>query len=168
MVWMVPVCLAVTMLPRVPAGGASAAKETHCVVDVTGQAASGELQTSAPRCFSTFSAAMEAAGLPPDVARRPRAQLLAQPAATASSLGVHFDGLNRTGSSYTVSGAGCTGGWLNLPAAWINRVSSTQNGCGHVWHYDGSNLTNASEATTGTGGNLSLVNNLTNSIQYLP
>jgi hypothetical protein len=167
--WMVLVGVALTVIPLVPGGVASAAKETHCVVAVTGQAADGELQTTAPQCFSTFSAAMEAAGVPASLAREPRARLLAQPAvATTFNLGVHFDGLNKTGSSFTVTGADCTGGWLNLSAAWINRVSSTANGCGHIWHFDGNNLTGSSQVTTSSNWNLTTLNNLTNSIQYLP
>jgi hypothetical protein len=167
--WLVPVGLALTVVPMFPAGAASAARETHCVVAVTGEAPSGELQTTAPRCFSTFSAAMEAAGVPADIARQPRSELLAQPAVvTTFNLGVHFDGLNKTGSSFTVTGADCTGGWLNLSAAWINRVSSTANGCGHIWHFDGYNLTGSSQATTSSTWNLTSLNNLTNSIQYLP
>jgi hypothetical protein len=68
-----------------------------------------------------------------------------------------------------VVGANCVGGWLNLPPEWINRVSSTLHGCGHIRHFDGYNLVSPNQMTIYPGGNLAAsMNNRTNSIQYLP
>jgi hypothetical protein len=83
-------------------------------------------------------------------------------------IGVHWDGPGLTGSSFTVIGSSCSGGWLNLNALWTNRVSSTQNYCPVIRHYDGYGLTGSHEDTYAPGGNLGFMNNATNSIQYLP
>jgi hypothetical protein len=132
-----------------PAGAVSAPPQ-HCVVHVTGQKASGEMTVSAPRCHSTFAAAMAEVGLADFV------------------LATHYDLPNfdaSAGSTSTV-GSSCTGGWLNTSAAWNNRIGSTRNGCPSVIHYDLANLGGASATTVGTGGNLGAMNNRTSSIQY--
>ena len=139
----------------VTAPGATAApREEHCVVRVLGQRPTGELETTAPTCAPT------------------RDQALARSGATADAdvpIGYHYDGVDLTGSSFTVVGSSCVGGWLNLPATWVNRVSSTLHGCPHIRHFDGNNLTGASQMTVYPGGNLAAaMNNKTNSIQYLP
>jgi hypothetical protein len=124
----------------------------HCVVRVTGTKPTGELVTTSPVCSTDRGRALRAAGV--TLADVP--------------IGVHFDGAGLTGSSFTVVGSTCSGGWLNLSALWINRVSSTQNFCPVIRHFDGYNLTSASEDTLSPGGNLSSLNNKANSIQYLP
>jgi hypothetical protein len=83
-------------------------------------------------------------------------------------IGVHYDGASLTGSSLTVMGADCTGGWLNAPAGWSNRISSTAHGCPRIRHYDGYWLVSPEETTLWPGGNLLALNNRTSSIQYLP
>ena len=142
------------------AEGAEPAKaspaEEHCVVRVIDQAADGELRTTKPVCSATRDTALRRAG----------GQLDVQTADWA--IGIHFDGPAYTGSSFTVVGADCTGGWLNLNAAWINRVSSTMHGCPRIRHFDGYNLATPSETTLYPGANLLSNNNKTNSIQYLP
>lgn len=135
------------------AGGAPAPPEEHCVVRVTGQAPTGQLQLTRPVCAPTRGAAVRAAG----------------PSATADwAIGTHFDGAGLTGSSLTVYGADCTGGWLNLPAGWSNRISSTAHGCPRIRHYDGFWLISPEETTLWPGGNLVALNNRPSSIQYLP
>jgi hypothetical protein len=84
------------------------------------------------------------------------------------TIGVHFDGFSFTGDSFTVVGDDCSGGWLNLSASWVNRISSTMHGCPRIRHFDGYNLTFTSQTTVAPGGNLLLLANATNSIQYLP
>jgi hypothetical protein len=146
---------AVTMVTPTAGGSeprAALTKEQHCVVRVIDKAADGELRTTAPVCSATRADAMRQLGTE----------------ATDWPIGIHFDGPAYTGSSFTVVGADCTGGWLNLNAAWINRVSSTMNGCPRIRHFDGYNLVTPSETTLYPGANLLSLNNKTNSIQYLP
>jgi hypothetical protein len=142
-----------------PAAGAARAPasppEEHCVVQVVGQdAATGEVRLSDLTCDRTRDVALRRAG--------------AATAAADHPIGVHFDGAGYTGSSLTVVGADCTGGWLNLPAAWNNRISSTLNGCPRIRHFDGANLTPPEQTTLSPGGNLLSLNNKASSIQYLP
>ena len=86
-------------------------------------------------------------------------------AAASGTLGVHYDGSNFTGSSITVSGTSCSGGYTNLSTDWRNRISSTVNGCPVVRFFDGVNLSGISE-TRLTSGNLIALNNRSDSIQY--
>lgn len=132
--------------------GAAAPREEHCVVHVVGRAADGALVTTTPVCAASLTTARSAAGV----------------SAADWVIGQHFDGQNLTGSSFQVVGDSCIGGWLNLPGTWINRVSSTYNGCPLIRHFDGYNLTGTSASTVHPGGNLpAALNNKTNSIQYL-
>lgn len=126
----------------------------HCVVRVIDVRDSGEMRTTEPMCGSSREAAMSAVS--------------AGGSATTFAIGVHFDGPAYTGSSFTVVGDDCTGGWLNLNAAWINRVSSTLHGCPRIRHFDRYNLTGTSQTTLAPGANLSALNNAANSLQYLP
>ena len=145
---------AVTATTVLDVGRGAAATPTieHCAVRVTGMDPDGRLRTTAPACSSDRASALRAAG------------------ATSSDvpIGVHYDGPSLTGSSFTVIGSSCSGGWLNLNSLWINRVSSTENFCPRIRHFDGYNLSGASEYTFAPGGNLTSLNNATNSIQYLP
>jgi hypothetical protein len=140
-----------TLVEAAPGGAQSPAVE-HCVVRVTGTKPSGELETTPPVCSPDRDRALRTAGV----------------AAQDVPLGIHYDGQGLTGSSFTVVGTVCAGGWLNLSSLWINRVSSTENFCPDIRHFDGYNLTSSSEDTYFMGGNLFLLNNRTNSIQYLP
>jgi hypothetical protein len=135
---------------------AGAPKEEHCVVRVIGKAANGELRTTEPVCSTTRAGA------------RQRADRELGVLDSDWAIGIHFDGPAYTGSSFTVVGADCTGGWLNLNSSWINRVSSTMHGCPRIRHFDGYNLVTPAETTLAPGGNLLTNNNKTNSIQYLP
>jgi hypothetical protein len=150
------VVAAVTFITTTAGGterAAPAPKEEHCVVRVLGKATDGELRTTEPVCGPTRAAAMARSGVT---------------AAADWPIGIHFDGPGYSGSSFSVVGADCTGGWLNLPAVWVNRVSSTLHGCPRIRHYDGFNLTSSAETTFYPGANLTTLNNRTNSIQYLP
>ena len=82
-------------------------------------------------------------------------------------IGLHCDGYNLAAPCTSVVGTGCTGGWLNVVAAWNNRISSTLSGCPTILHFDGFNLTGAVAAVSGPGPhNLTRFNNRTSSIQY--
>jgi hypothetical protein len=133
----------------VPVRGAEAAPAgDHCVVHVTGQRASGELTVSAPRCYAAYDTAM-------------------RQEAVTFQIGLHCDGYNLAAPGTSVVGTGCTGGWLNVSAAWNNRISSTLSGCPTILHFDGFNLTGAVAAVSGPGPhNLTGFNNRTSSIQY--
>ena len=78
-------------------------------------------------------------------------------------IGLHCDGYNLAAPCTSVVGSGCTGGWLNVSAAWNNRISSTLSGCPQIKHFDGFNLTGAGRSTVSGPGphNLTTFNNLT-------
>ena len=117
---------------------------------VTGQKASGELTVSAPRCYAAYETAMRSEAV-----------------AASFQIGLHCDGYGLAAPCTSVVGTGCTGGWLNVSAAWNNRISSTLSGCPTILHFDGFNLTGAVAAVSGPGPhNLTGFNNRTSSIQY--
>jgi hypothetical protein len=135
------------------ASGATAPAEEHCVVRVTKPDASGRLHLTRLECAPSRAEALRSA----------------QVTSMADwSIGIHYDGPGLTGSSLTVVGADCTGGWLNLPAGWSNRISSTMHGCPRIRHFDGFWLVSPAETTLSPGGNLIALNNRPSSIQYLP
>ena len=142
------------LAPR--ADGATVTKEQHCVVRVTSHDADGRLRTTEPTCAATRTDALRQAGVS------------LSPAAADHPIGIHYDGYGYTGSSLTVVGADCTGGWLNTPAGWSNRISSTMHGCPRIRHFDGYNLVSPEQTTLAPGANLLAMNNRTSSIQYLP
>ena len=137
----------------VPSTPTSAAP--HCLTRVTGKSASGELRLSTPACYSTLTAVLlKAVG----------GGLVAL--SGDFILGTHYDGANFTGASISVQGSDCYGGYINLTGWWANRVSSTANGCPEIYHYYWPDLAGTSEATYGGGGNLSSLDNLSESISY--
>ena len=142
----------------------------HCVVEVVGKKASGEFVTTPERCYSTYAAAMRASGFDTSGLRSVTPQSMAEAgrlqSASSFTIGTHFDSFGYTGPSFSVTGSDCLGGWLNLTASWVNKVSSTINGCARILHFDGFNRTGWVEATFSPGGNLGGNNNKTNSIQY--
>lgn len=166
----------VTVLCMVGITPAAAEVETHCVVDVVDQHADGEFVLSAPRCYPSFAeAAAEASAGAVQLGADASGQLLFdyEGAATAGvlasfTLGIHFDGFNGSGSSISVVGDSCTGGWWNTGATWANRISSSWNGCYRLKHHDGPNKTGASESTVGVGttDNLTVLNNKAESGSY--
>ena len=141
--------------------------EEHCVVEIVDQTSSGELIVAEAACYPTFKIAMKSAGVAAwgDGAASTVDGLAA---AATFTIGTHYEFANYGGSSMSVVGSSCSGGWLNTSAAWDNRISSTRNGCPNIRHYAGANLTGAFQSTLAPGANLTALNNLTSSIQYLP
>lgn len=145
-----------------------AGEETHCVVDVIGEKTSGELIVSEPRCYTTFSAAIEDASEGALVLPRSATGAVmfedADVAGAASSftLGIHYDGYNGLGSSISISGTSCSGGWWNTGTTWHDRISSTYNGCARLRHYTNANMGGAYEDTKGAGTTDNLTVNLNN------
>jgi hypothetical protein len=78
---------------------------------------------------------------------------------------VHYTGWNFTGSTLSIVGDSCSGGWLNMPNGWQNVISSTSSSC-TVVHFDNWYLVGDSQMTFNPGGNLSLLDNRTNSASY--
>jgi hypothetical protein len=77
----------------------------------------------------------------------------------------HFTGAGGTGNAFEVSGITCDG-WTNMPAGFVNTISSTTSICS-VRHHDLNNLAGSSQVT-GPGGptNLTTLDNRTNSAVY--
>jgi hypothetical protein len=156
------------------AEGPGSGGDEHCVVHVVDQLASGELVLSEPRCFVSLHDALRYAGEGPVERLSPigGGAGFSGPIAAATlatfTLGIHFDGFNGTGSSITVVGSSCTGGWWNTGATWANRISSSYNGCARLRHYDLPNKGGASQDTFGAGttDNLSTLNNKAESVSY--
>jgi hypothetical protein len=160
---------ALTMVPQ-PAGASAGTSTktavTHCVVYVVGQTEDGEYLLSDEECYSDFGSAMQAAGLGSGATTVAKAESIA--ASIQSTLAVHYDGANYTGSSFSVSGVDCLGGYINMSATWDNRVSSTfSTFCPRVRHWTGANTTGSYQDTLSSGNLSSPVNNAVSSIQYL-
>lgn len=135
-------------LERAPTNSEWDSGQVSCLVAVTDQRADGELVAD----WSCYLGA-DAAGY-----------VAAESLITMSSttIGTHFDGVF-SGSFITVSGTTCGGGWLNLSAAWVNRISSTSSSC-LVRHYDGYNLTGAVQSVFVAP--LTTLDDRANSLQY--
>jgi len=128
-------------------------------------------------CFATFAEAMSFAsgGAVVFSADLTGAGLLADEGGAAAlastfTLGVHFEGFNGSGSSISVVGSSCSGGYWNTGTAWQDRISSSWNGCYRLRHYvlpgaQGS----VYEDMKGVGSthNLTGMNDLTESVAYL-
>lgn len=145
--------------------------EEHSVVNVLGQEANGEFVLSELRCYPSEAEADA------DAAGGMLSMMLANPSAMVDgpvvlsstfTLGKHFDGFNGTGSSISVVGTSCSGGWWNTSTSWDNRISSSWNGCYRLRHHDGANKTGSYEDTYGVGttDNLSWLNNAAESVSY--
>jgi hypothetical protein len=157
--------VAVALVCGVGGTAGAEAPEEHCVVHVIGQEASGELILSEEECYSSFAAAMTAEKVG---AFGDGAAALAEAAGVLTfTIGTHYEYAGFGGSSMSVVGSDCTGGWLNVSAAWNNRISSTRHGCPRIRHHSGYDLTGSSQTTLAPGGNLTTLDNLTSSIQYL-
>ena len=155
--WIGPVSASAAVLESSP---------QHCVVDVTAVASDGAFEVSAPTCYSELAAAMEEVGLGTGIDTS--LEVVAAVTLASTTIGVHYDGANFTGSSLTISGSNCLGGYLNLAATWDNRISSTiSNFCGRIRHWTGYNTTGSFQDTVPSGNLSSPVNNAASSIQYL-
>lgn len=150
--------------------------ESHCVVAVTGETGQGQLITGSPRCFDDFAEAMGfassgslqlAPGTAGDIVFSERAV-----AAGVSNfiLGIHYEHSGGRGSSVTVVGSSCSGGYWNAPSWLANKISSSYHGCGTLTHHDLPNLGGAAYSTTGIGStqNLPGFNDRAESVRYLP
>ncbi|HLF44435.1 MAG TPA: hypothetical protein VJA46_13060 [Acidimicrobiia bacterium] len=147
--------------------------ESHCVVVVVSQEESGELIVTDPVCYPTLEGALAAAShgrLGDDVSSW--AEFLSDHGldvvVSSFTLGTHFDGANGTGSSISIVGTECTGGYWNTGASWANRISSSWNGCYRLRHHDSPGKTGSSADTVGAGThNLpAAMNNKTESVSY--
>lgn len=172
--------IALTVATPLAAATGAAAEERkqldHCVMEVAGQADSGILVEQRTECFATFSEAMASVGLPydspedlPAPGTDENARFgsgLSAAARSSGPLATHFDASNLTGTSITVTGADCGGGWLNLSTAWANRISSTYNFCSQVVFYDGIDKTGASRSTGANGWSLGTFSDRAESVMY--
>ena len=173
--------LATALVAVVPAVAQTAepVAEEHCVAVVVDVASDGRLVLDEPECYSTVADASEAtevaladvAASNQSVARYAMAsdsagQQVAQ--ASSKTLGIHYDGSSGTGSSITIVGSACTGGYWNASATWKNRISSSYNGCGRLKHYDKPSMVGIMYTTLGVGStdNLSWFANMTESVSY--
>lgn len=149
--------------------------EEHCVANVVSQMPDGELILGEPRCYPSFAEAMfDASGgaltLDADATGSvlwtdPGAGVLA----STFTLGTHFDGYGGAGSSISVVGSGCTGGWWNTSVSWSNRISSSWNGCYRLKHHDLPNRGGTVASTIGAGSTHnvpSFMDNKTESVSY--
>jgi hypothetical protein len=130
----------------VPLGADAVAAREHCVLQVTGQLDTGELTTDPIDCSPNAATNEMLAASSPVIAR-------------------HYTGYNATGSELDVLGVSCTGGWMNMPAGWVNVIESTYSIC-VVDHFDGFFLTGSKQRLTPYGGNLTTMADRTNSASY--
>ena len=155
---------AITMVVAAP----SAQSDQHCVAHVEDVLDDGEMVLSEPMCVTgdvRDRAALIEGQLGSD-AQLAASGLGGSVRLSGSILGTHYDGVY-SGSSLTVTGSNCNGGYVNLSSYWDNRVSSTINGiCHRIKHHDYSNKGGSYQSTWGWGGTLSYMNNRANSISY--
>jgi len=135
---------------------ASAEEDTplRCTMAVTGKGSDGRLLTGPLSCTSF------------PITREAGAALDGAAGLRAVTLATHYTGPNYTGSALTITGSGCDGSWLNMPAGWVDVISSTRSYC-TVVHYDYFYLGGAVGVTYSPGGNLLTFDNRTNSAEYL-
>lgn len=186
--------LLTSLLIATPALADEAEEESHCVIDVLDVLLGGEFVTSEPVCFPTFEEAMAFIGAGDlgldsgeqlfmetpsldgsfDRARPVRAQkpVMERPTASSSNwiIGIHFKGRGGSGSSISVTGSSCTGGYWNASSSWRNVISSSYNGCVRLAHYSQRNLNGSRYDTYGAGQTDSIygsMDNNTESVRYL-
>lgn len=137
-------------------GEVDAEVETHCVLDVLDVLLGGEFVVSDPICFPTFDEAMAFVGMAPfesgaalvkarpdltkPVASKQLTRTSEPPASTTASassfvIGIHFTNRNGGGSSVTLKGTSCSGGYWNASSSWRNVISSSYNGCARLKHF---------------------------------
>lgn len=151
--------------PEIGASDVDLSIEEHCVVFVVDQTPEGELITSEPVCFASEEIATGFADLGLAATTDLGGAVVAS---TTFTLGTHYDGFNGTGSSITVVGSNCAGGYWNTSSSWDNRISSSYNGCYRLKHWDYPNKSGPVESTVGIGqtDNLGFMNNKTESVSY--
>ena len=139
----------ITTLAVNPAGAAKPKEVQHCTLEIVGTNDDGSWKTGPLECAS--------------------GPLVIDSSRSVSALGgyiaVHYDGYNLSGAALGISGASCNGGWLNLPAAWQDRVASTQSDC-VVSHYRDYFLSGTVNTTYSPGGNLWTAADAVSSVRY--
>jgi hypothetical protein len=173
--------LATALVAVVPAVAQTAepAAEEHCVAVAVDTANDGRLVLDEPECFSSAAEASEATedalvtlaasnrlAARSAVADDSGGKQVAQ--ALSKTLGIHYDGSGGSGSSITIVGSACTGGYWNASATWKNRINSSYNGCGRLKHYDKPSMVGMMYTTLGVGttDNLGWFANMTESVSY--
>jgi hypothetical protein len=121
-----------------PSGEPGATRIQHCELTIIGQNDDGSYVTTPLTCRRA------------DAAPSAEAPVLG---ARAGTLATHYSGYNRTGSTLRINGGACSGGWLNLPAGWVNAIASTYSYCA-VTHHSSYFQTGATEVVWAPGGNL--------------
>lgn len=178
--------LALTVLTAAPA---AAEDETHCVLDVLDVLLDGEFIMSEPVCFATFDEAMNFIGAG-DIGIESGRQLFAEKPALNSGfsrtaaadpdmsktngssfiIGIHFKGSGGTGSSVSITGSSCSGGYWNASSSWRNVITSSYNGCGRLAHYSQLNISGSRYDTVTVGQTDTIygsMDNNTESVRYL-
>lgn len=100
-------------IAAVPTASNESDKEVHCVAFVVGQTSDGELVLTDPECFDTEDDATMLADRGPADSSSSGFGM----AGSTFTLGRHFDGFNATGSSISIVGSSCTGGYWNTSSA---------------------------------------------------
>lgn len=149
-----------------PTVGGERSEITHCVVVVVDQEPDGELVTTQPTCGPSRLEAIEKASS--ILADATGLSTVDTAGLLSFTLGTHYDGASGTGSSISVVGSSCTGGYWNTPAAWDNRISSSYNGCARLRHWDSPDKVGTFQDTAGVGttDNLTTLNNQAESVSY--
>lgn len=175
------VSAAVAVATVAPANAESSEPEAdgpgqHCVVGVIDQEPDGELRLTEATCYDTFAEAMVdassgARSVPKDLEGSDvfgGGDDFAVAMASTFTLGIHFDGYGGSGSSISIVGSSCTGGYWNATGWWRNRINSSFNGCYHLRHYDNPYKSGSSYNTYGGGqiDNLGWFVNRTESVAY--
>ena len=169
------VMLLMVVTDALAAGASDApAEESHCVRNVISQRHDGQFVLGAERCYDSFMlAALDVSNGEVELNPDATGEVMFTNDAVASRLasftiGTHFDGFNGSGSSISIVGSNCAGGWWNTGGSWANRISSSKNGCYRLTHHDYPNKGGASQSTLGSGThNLSsFMNNKTESVSY--
>lgn len=133
------------------ATGASS-RDEHCTVRVIGQEDSGQFILSEEECFDTYDEMLSG---------------LEEGTDADFIIGAHYEHSNLGGSSFTVVGSGCTGGWLNVRPSWNDRISSTANGSYRISHWEHQGTSGAEFKTRSPYGNITgVMNDQTSSISY--
>lgn len=169
--------------------------ESHCVLEVLDVLLGGEFVVSAPKCFDSFDAAMAfvsggaltvnsgkdlfttapdmskafRTGGTRDKATRTRAANTTN-GTSSFVIGIHFTGRYGGGSSVTLTGTNCSGGYWNASSSWRNVISSSYNGCARLAHYSELYISGSryDTRTSGQTDNISgYMDNRTKSIRYL-
>ncbi len=165
--------LATVLVASPPTTAPELNQESHCVVVVEGQKSTGELVMGDPVCFGSFSEAFEETTGQAVPAGTVGADVFTdtQIAALAASftIGIHYSGTNGSGSSISVVGDSCVGGWWNTPPAWSNQISSSYNGCPVLRYYDRPGKIDLLGKTSGAGTTKNLpapANDMAESVTY--